>query len=403
MEKRVLVPLVLAGLVGLSWFALPRDVRALMLTVPTNLDVLFWTVKQRDAGFRALDQVPWLAPYNLVKAGGTSLPLPQGKPLALPQAELDAFMASQRTAGLVILQDGKVRLERYGLGFSAGQRWTSFSVGKSMTSTLIGVAMKQGKINSFDDPLTRYIPALNGSVYDGVSVGQLLTMTTGVGWNEDYTDPNSDVALFLKAKPDPGMEAAVSYMRKLKRVAPAGTRWNYSSGETKLVGVLLREATGQSAASYLSEHIWRPFGMEQDATWMLDASGKEMTDCCVQATTRDFARFGLFMLGGAKTEGKSIVADEYLAKALTKQAEIGAPGYGYGFQWWTHDSGDYQAKGIFGQGIFIDPKRRLVIASNSNWPIADGAKIDAARDRFYFRIQALIDAEDLGALAVSDR
>lgn len=397
MKNWILTLLALTGLVGGACLALPKDVRALILTAPTNLDVLFWTVEQRDAGFRALDQAPLLAPSNPIKAGGDPLALPQGAALPLPQSELDASMQAQRTAGLVIVQDGKIRLERYGLGFSAQGRWTSFSVGKSLTSALIGVAMKQGKIKSLNDRLTAYIPGLAGSVYDGVTVDQLMTMTTGVGWNENYEDPQSDVSRFLDAKPDPGMEAAVSYMRKLKRVAPAGSRWNYSSGETKLVGVLLRNATGQSAASYLSDHIWKPFGMEGDASWMLDASGKEMTDCCLQAATRDFARFGLFMLGGAKIKGQPILDDAYLARGMIKQADIGYPGFGYGFQWWTHDDGAYQAKGIFGQGIFIDPKRNLVIASNGNWPKADGLELDAVRDRFYFRIRALIDAEAAAA------
>lgn len=397
MKKWMLIPLVLAGLIGATWFSLPKDVRALILTTPTNLDILFWNVEQRDAAFRAMDRTPLISASNPIKAGGRVFPLPQGKPLALPPAELDSFMQAQRTAGLVILQDGKIRLERYGLGFSAQGRWTSFSVGKSVTAMLIGVAMKQGQINSLDDPVTTYIPGLKGSVYDGVSVEQLLTMTTGVGWNENYEDPNSDVARFLKAEPDPGLEAAVSYMRKLKRVAPVGSKWNYNSGETKLVGVLLRNATGQSAATYLSDEIWKPFGMEADASWMLDPSGKEMTDCCLQAAIRDFARFGLFMLGGATINGQPVVADDYVARAVIKQADIGYPGFGYGFQWWTHDDGAYQAKGIFGQGIFIDPKRKLVIASNGNWPKADGVELDAVRDRFYFRIRALIDAESAAA------
>lgn len=393
MKKRIWIPLALVALLSGGWFSLAPDLRAFLATMPTNTDLLFWTIEQRDAGFRVLDGAPFLAASSPIPAGSKPLPLPPGRPLALPEAELAAYMESERTAGLVIVQDGQVRLERYGLGFSAKGRWTSFSVGKSITSTLIGIAMKDGHIRSLDAPLIDYIPELKGSAYDGVTVAQLLSMTTGVAWNEDYEDPNSDIAKFYATKPDADLEAAVSYMRKARRAVPPGTRWHYNSGETKLVGVLLRRATKVPAASYLSEKIWKPFGMEANASWMLDTTGKEMTDCCVQAATRDFARFGLFLLNGARIDGERIVSDEWYAKAITKQADIGVPDLGYGYQWWTGTDGSYQAMGIFGQGIFIDPKRKLVIAINSSWPRADAPENNAARDRFFRRIQALLDAE----------
>ena len=386
-----LAALVLAGTAG--WFSLDKETRALLKTAPTNRDLLFWSVPQRDAAFRALDRISLLAEWHVIPASSTPKPLPQGEPLKLP-IDLDAYMASQRSAAIVVLQGGKLRIERYGLDFDKDGRWTSFSVAKSFTSTLVGAALRDGFIKSMDDKVSDYIPDMKGSAYDDVSVRQLLTMTSGVRWNEDYGDPKSDVAQFNNHKPEAGVDALVSYMRKLPREAPAGTRWHYSTGETNLVGILVNQATKKPLADSLYEKVWNPAGMEQQATWLLSKTGNEISGCCLQAATRDFARFGQFILDGAKAGGQSIVPDGWLAEATSGQASTGQPGRAYGYQWWTYDTGAFAARGIFGQGIFIDPKRQLVIASNANW--AGGAsapKESEAREAFYKAVQQAVDAE----------
>src|SRR5262245_9495273 len=293
----VLAAVVVAGAV--AWASLDKETRGLLAALPTDRDVLFWSQSQRDAAFRALDRLPVLAKSRVVAAGGAPLPLSPGPPLKLP-LDVDAYMAGQRSAALLIVHDGKLRLERYGLGFDAGGRWTSFSVAKSITSTLVGAAIRDGHIRSLDDNVSDYIAQMKGSAYDDVSIRQLLTMTSGIKWNEDYADPNSDVARFNNHQPEEGVDALVSYLRKLPREAPAGTRWLYSTGETNLVGILLAEATKKPLAQYLSEKIWGPAGMEQQATWILNRTGREISGCCIQAATRDFARFGLFVLNGAR-------------------------------------------------------------------------------------------------------
>jgi len=248
-----------------------------------------------------------------------------------------------------------------------------------------------------DDKVSDYIPEMKGSAYDDVSIRQLLTMTSGVKWNEDYADPNSDVARFNNHKPEEGVDALVSYMRKLPREVPPGTRWLYSTGETNLVGILVNRAVKKPLADYLSEKIWKPAGMEQKATWILSKTGQEISGCCIQAAPRDFARFGQFILGGAAVGGKSIVPDGWLEQATTTRVPIGQPGRGYGYQWWTYDSGAFTARGIFGQGIFIDPKRKLVIASNGDW--GGGARdpvASAAREAFYQAVQKAVDEEAAG-------
>ncbi|SKB33030.1 CubicO group peptidase, beta-lactamase class C family [Sphingopyxis flava] len=361
-------------------------------SLPEDLNVLFWSQDQRDVAFRTMETVPKVAVHP-VKAGGTVYPLPVGAPLAIG-ADVEAYMAKQRHAGLIIVQDGKVRLEKYALGYGSDGRWTSFSVAKSFTSTLVGAAVKDGHIKSLDDKVTAYIPGLKGSAYDDVSVRQLLTMTSGVRWNEDYTDPKSDVAQFNLQKPVAGEDVTVSYMKTLPREAPAGSKWVYKTGETNLIGVLVSSATGKTLSDYLSEKIWKPFGMEQDAVWMLGPTGHEISGCCLSASLRDYARFGQFILGGGVADGEKVLPDDWLAAATTKQADIDVPGRGYGYQWWTNDDGSFAAQGIFGQGIFVDPKRKLVIASNGNWPTAtDPEGVGAEREAFYKLVQAAVDRE----------
>jgi len=393
-KTAALVSVVALAAVGTAgWFSLDKETRGLLAHLPTNSDVLFWKQPQRDAAFRAFDRLTFLAKHRVVPAGNAPSPLPPGPPLALP-LDVDAYMQGQRSAALMVVHNGQVRLERYGLDFDANGRWTSFSVAKSITSTLVGAAVRDGFIKSMDDKVSDYIEEMKGSAYDDVSIRQLLTMTSGIQWNEDYGDRNSDVARFNNHVPEPGVDALVSYLRQLPRAAPAGTRWLYSTGETNLVGVLLARATGKPLASYLSEKIWVPAGMEQQATWILSKTGNEISGCCIQAATRDFARFGQFILGGATVDGQSIVPEGWLQEATTPRTGIGLPGRGYGYQWWTYEDGSFAARGIFGQGIFIDPRRNIVIASNANWGGgASDPQGTAARYAFYAAVQQAVDDE----------
>jgi CubicO group peptidase (beta-lactamase class C family) len=394
MRKTTIMLALLAAIAvgGGAWYAsLDKETRGVLAALPTNADVLSWSIPQRDAAFRAMDRLPVLAKASEIAPSATPLPLPKGVPLSIPG--IDDYMKSQRLAGIVILQDSKVRYENYGLDFDAQGRWTSFSVAKSFTSTLVGAAIRDGYIKSLEDKVSAYIPDLKGSAYDDVTIRQLLTMSSGVRWNEDYEDPKADVAQFNTVTPDPGVDATVSYMRKLPRAHPPGEVWHYNTGETNLIGVLVSSATKKPLAQYLQDKIWQPGGMEAKATWLQGKTGHEIAGCCIQAATRDFARFGQFVLNGGPPNGAKIVPDDWFAQATTKQKDIGDPGHGYGFQWWTYDDGSVAAQGIFGQGIFIDPKRRLVIATNANWTRATEGPEGDAREVFYKQIQGLLDAE----------
>ncbi len=358
--------------------------------LPEYQKTLFQPQAKRDAGFRAAET---LGPVNTIAAGSSVHALANGAPLVLAEG-IDGYIARQHMAGIIILQDGKVRLEKYALGFDREGRWTSFSMAKSITSTLAGAALRDGAIKSLDDHVTQYIPDLKGSAYEDVTVRQLLTMTSGVQWNENYGDPHSDVARFITQQREGTMDVTVSYMRKLPRAVPAGSKWLYSTGETNLVGVLVSSATGKRLSDYLSEKIWKPYGMERDAIWFLDAGGHELGGCCISASLRDYARFGQFMLDGAVAEGQPVVPADWVNQATSVQWPFGNGASGYGYLWWTNRDHSYAAIGIFGQSIAVDPARKLVIAIVGDWPRATGPKEVAADRLALFRsVIAAIDKE----------
>jgi CubicO group peptidase (beta-lactamase class C family) len=363
---------------------------------PSDQSLLFWPQELRTKTFQEMEKIERV---RKVAAGDNRRTLALGETLALSwefdgqQWDIDSYMQDQNAAGVVILQNGKVRAEEYRLGFDAEQKWTSFSVAKSFTSTLVGAAIKDGYIKSIDEPLTNYVPELKGSGYDGVTVKQILTMQSGVQWSEDYTDPNSDVAQFQTTPSIDGLDPTVVYMRDLKSEAEPGSRWQYNTGETNLIGVLVARATGKYLSDYLSEKIWQPYGMSDDAIWMLNEGGREISGCCISARVRDYAMLGMLALEGGVINGESIVPEDWFSAAGTKQADIGVPGFGYGYQWWTTDDGSYEAKGIFGQGIFIDESLGLVIASNGSWQHASDTKMKKRRHAFYVAVQAALSAQ----------
>lgn len=354
--------------------------------IPPDMEVLFWPAERRE---RDLRRMPELIPHARIAPSPSPRPLPDGEPLDLDPA---AYMEAERIAGVLVLQDGRVRLERYGLGMTPQDVWNSFSMTKSLTSTLVGVAIAEGKIASAYDPVDRYIPELAGSAYEGVPLANVLTMTSGARWDEDYTDPTSDVARFYLTPPPPGEDATVAYMRRLERAFPPGERWNYNTGETNLIGVLVARATGQPLAAYLKEKIWDPAGMESAAFWMLDAQGKESGGCCVSATLRDWGRVGLIALERGAVPGGQIASPEWFERATSQMVDLPDSERGYGAQWWTRADGTrFEANGIFGQQIHIDPERRLVVVILSSWPTATGRARSAARDAFLDQVRAAVD------------
>ncbi|WP_312161468.1 serine hydrolase [Phenylobacterium sp.] len=389
MHANKLILTAMALTAGLHGAALAQD----PAPPPAGGSILAWTPAQQRYGYRNMEKV---TPVHVVPRGAQvkELPLadrqldPKWTWNGAPQT-LDSFMTAMDTSAVVVLQDGKIVLERYGLDRKPDERWTSFSVAKSVTATLVGAAIKDGRIKSLDDAVTAYIPELKGSAYEGVSVRQLLTMTSGVKWNEDYTDLNSDVAKAGVTPGEPGMNPIVSYMRKLPREAEPGSKFVYKTGETDLAGILVSNAVGKSLSAYLSEKIWAPYGMEQDAIWVDDAAGHERGGCCMSMTARDYARLGQFMLEGGKAGGQDVLPPGWVADA-TRAHQAFPPGgveTGYGYFWWIIPDG-YAAEGIFGQQIFVYPAEKLVIAVNSAWPAASKDELWAAQAAFAQAVRA---------------
>jgi hypothetical protein len=339
--------------------------------------------------FRHIDR---LFPTRTIARGNQVSPLPPAD-RALTRLEfvsrgkhwdLNDYLAVNRVAGLLVMKNGRVALEIYQYGNTPGTRWMSMSVAKSITSTLIGAAIRDGYIGSVDDPVTRYIPSLAGSAYEGVSIRDLLRMSSGVRWNETYTDPKSDRRRLLDVQIAQKPLAALDLMARLPRAAPPGTVNNYNTGETLVAGEVLHQATKRTLSEYLSERIWKPVGMESDATWWLASpDGIEIAGSGISATLRDYARFGQFVLGGGRVNGREVLPPGWVQEAGAPQRLKGGKRLDYGYYWWvatptpaTPDpEGAFYADGIFGQFIYLNPKEQVVVAEWSARSKPDGMDI----------------------------
>jgi CubicO group peptidase (beta-lactamase class C family) len=317
--------------------------------------------------FRNIDR---LFPTRAVRRGATVSVLPV-RELAFDDFRFESggsgydlydVLSLNRVSGLLIIKDGEIRFEKYLLGNDETTRWMSMSVVKSMTATLVGAAFKDGYISSLDDALVQYLPRFRGTAYDGVTVRQVLQMASGVAWNEAYTDPASDRRAMLEAQIAQRPGDILEVMASLPRAAEPGMRWNYSTGETHLAGALVAAATGKHVADYLSEKIWSRLGMQSDASWWLDSpDGLEVGGSGLSATLRDYARFGLFLLHDGIIDGERIVPEGWVEEASTPKA-INGQTVDYGYMLWPLHDRSYAAIGIFGQFVFVDPERNLVVA-----------------------------------------
>ncbi|VVO96008.1 hypothetical protein PS865_02594 [Pseudomonas fluorescens] len=219
--------------------------------------------------FRNADR---LFPVRTIKAGGHPLPLPRSAqplgPVAFDYRDkrysLDDYVALNRVTGLLVLKDGQIVTERYEKGNTADTRWMSMSMSmsmsmaKSITSTLVGAALQDGSIKSLDDKVTHYLPTLAGSGYDQVTVRQILSMRSGIKWNEKYIDPTSDERQLIKLRIEQVPGSLLKFMASLPTAAPPGSRTNYSTGETQVLGQLVSAAVGKPLTQYLGEKIWFP-------------------------------------------------------------------------------------------------------------------------------------------------
>jgi CubicO group peptidase (beta-lactamase class C family) len=310
--------------------------------------------------------------------------------------DLYDYLSRNRIAGALLLKGGEIAFEYYDFGNDPTTRWMSMSMAKSVSTTLIGAAVQQGLIGDVDEQLTVYLPELKSSAYDGVTIRQLLQMSSGVAWDDTHTEPASERRAMLELQIEQQPGAILRYMRQLKRVAAPGTAWNYNTGDTHVVGALLHAATGRWAADYLSERIWSRLGMEADASWWLESpDGLEVAGSGISATLRDYGRFGRFLLQDGVAGGERILPENWIREAVAPR-NIGGKQVEYGYMWWpvaapdgTFGNGAFSARGIFGQYIYINPAEQVVVVILSSRSKPKGAEAIPDNDFFNAAVETL--------------
>ncbi|HEU5194913.1 MAG TPA: serine hydrolase [Methylomirabilota bacterium] len=301
---------------------------------------------------------------------------------------LEDYLARHPTTGLLVARGDTILVERYQYGRTDRQRFTSWSMGKTVTAMLVGIAIAEGRIRSVDDPAERYVPELAGTEYGRTSLRHLLQMSSGVKFVEKYTG-DDDVAelarrTFLRLKPG-GVEAVKPFN---ERAVPAGTKFSYASVETQVLGLVLARAVGRAVTAYLEEKIWQPMGAEADATWLVDDTGQEVTFCCVNAVLRDWGRLGLLLAHDGRWRGRQVIPAEWLLAATTVSADqphlaprVATSFFGYGYQTWIVPSvrRRFALLGVRGQSIYVDPTSRLVMVHTAvrRQPSGDPGNIEA--------------------------
>ena len=292
------------------------------------------------------------------------------------------LLSRQPLMGMAVVDGNTIKLEHYAADHGPESVWISFSVTKSFTSTLIGAAIKDGFIGSVDDKVEDYLPRLKGSDYGRVTLKNILQMSSGIAWNEDYADPESDVSVAGTLQ---GV-ALTDYLSKLPQKHKPGTVFNYNTAESNLLGEVLRAAIGNSAADYMNAKIWQGFGMEHAANWLQSAPfAGETGGCCISASIRDYARLGIFVKsGGVDASGESILPENWMndATASSKGFE------GYGYKWWLQGDGAFMAAGIFGQYIYIDPANDVVYPCTATHPQLSTLTIMRMSMRRWQRLQS---------------
>jgi CubicO group peptidase (beta-lactamase class C family) len=368
----------------------------------------FFEPENRAHKFQAPDEI---FPARRLSASSAPLPLP---PAELPDGfeiryewegatyGIDDFNERTRSNALLILKNGAIVSEVYLNSSTPETRFISFSTGKSFVSTLVGMAIEDGHIKDVDELLTNYLPGLTGSAYDGVTIRDALQMSSGVAWDEltyDFKDLSKPLNYHWEHSMVRQRYRYVEAANGLPRAYEPGTKFNYNTLETCLLGWLLENASGQRLTTYMEERLWHAAGMEFDASWMLDGPesiGRELAGGMLAAALRDYGRFGLLMMNDGRVGDRHIVSSDWVREATTVDGDAVAYGslyedypLGYGYQWWLFPDGRFEGQGVYGQLIFIAPDEGVVIVKLSAWP---EAWVDAMELESYAFFEAVIDA-----------
>jgi CubicO group peptidase (beta-lactamase class C family) len=350
--------------------------------LPDADDFLLWAPCLQSYGYRIVDR---LFATRTIARPTHPMALPRGRELDLfytingERRGVAELMDRNAIAGLLIIQDGRIVLERYGLGLKPADRWSTMSMVKSMSAVLVGAAIADGFLNGVDDPVADHLPQLAASAYAGVTVRHLLTMSSGVAWLEDYAGRTSHVNQYsrLLAARKPG--GVLELLRTLSSAHPPGTVWSYNTGDTYLLGAVLTAATRTTLADYMEKTIWQPCGMEFDGFYTLDCEGgQEIAGSRAGMTLRDIGRIGLLVASDGMASGRRILpagwVDAMSARAfdlpagaaLEHRLALGLTGYG--FSWWLRDDGSMFAMGHSGQRLYINRDKRTVVVNLAAYP-----------------------------------
>lgn len=311
------------------------------------------------ANFSGMDR---LFHHRAMEAGSPS-PLPEGPPAEMPEG-YERWLEDRAVTGIVVLDQGQIVHERYLLGTGPEDLRISWSVAKSALSLLMGILHHDGTIADLDAPVSDYAPALATSAYQGATIRQVMQMASGVAFDEDYLDYNSDINRMGRVLALGGAMDDFSAGQTTQRGA-AGADWQYVSIDTHVLSMVIRGATGRSITDLMEEHLFIPLGFERAPYYVTDGHGVEFVLGGLNLTTRDYARLGQMVAQGGEWQGRRIVPAEWITESTTASAPGGAL---YGYQWWLPDNpvpGEFYARGVYGQFLWIDQNRNVVIAVNS--------------------------------------
>ncbi len=351
---RIVLALILAGVIVGFWKR--EEIQRLMAVNSLfSEDKIVDNFSNMDAAFLTVD---------LPRGDGPTWDLPYGAQFDLPEGA-DNWIADRAVTSLLVMQDGQIRFEEYYLGTGPDDRRISWSVAKSYLSALFGILLAEGAIGSLDDPVTKYAPQLSGSAYDAATIRNVLNMSSGVTFDEDYLDYNSDInrmgrVVALGGKLD---DFAASLQDSF---TTPGETWQYVSIDTHVVGMVIRGATGQSIAELLTEKVIEPIGLERGGYYITDGAGVSFVLGGLNFTTRDFARFGQLVLQDGARDGQQIVPADWIHESTLASAPTEPDKIGYGYQWWIPvgaKDGEFIARGIYGQYLYFDRPRGVLIVT----------------------------------------
>ncbi|MUL49939.1 beta-lactamase family protein [Mycobacterium sp. CBMA293] len=349
---------------------------------PASLaDIGLFTGAPQHENFVRIDE---LAPVRRMPPSTRPFTWPAGPPISLPASYVfdsrtkstEQFLVDTDTAALLVIVDGRLRYERYLLTGGPTVNWLSMSVAKSFISALVGIAVAEGHIADIDDAISDYVPVDAGSAYDGVSIRNVLQMSSGARWNEDYNDPSSDVHQLTQAMM--GRRGGLDgFVARMSAESAPGTVCRYNSGETQILGALIAHAVGTSVSEYMTDKLVEPLGFESPSFWVTDLLGTEMSYAGLNLTARDYARLGELYRNNGMWQGRQIVSTEWARASTTIDSQVREAGQpivgdhaidlGYGYQWWipAGDKGDFSAIGVLNQLVYVNPGMATTIVKLS--------------------------------------